>query len=172
MLDCYKVGNEVIFYLVRFCNSLEILIIGGCRDIIDKLIKSLVVFCNRILKKLRMDWCLSIIDFFLSCILINCRNLEVFGIGCCEEVIDVVFGRLGIGEDYVVNLKVLKVSNCLKIIVVGIGLVLDVCKFLGYFDVRLCLYIIKVGFGEVGIEIFEICNVNFNGSLIKLDGLL
>lgn len=171
LLDCYKVGNEAIFYLARFCNSLETLIIGGCRDITDKSIKSLVASCNRTLKKLRMDWCLSITDPSLSCILTNCRNLEVLGIGCCEEVTDAAFGRLGIGEDYAANLKVLKVSNCPKITVVGIGLVLDACKLLGYLDVRSCPHITKVGLGEAGIEIPETCNVNFNGSLTKPDGL-
>lgn len=79
---------------------------------------------------------------------------------------------MGTGEDYVEGFKVLKVDNCSKIIVAGIVFVLDVCKFLEYFDVRSCLYIISVGFDEVGVVFFESCKVNFNGSLIEFDVLI
>jgi F-box/leucine-rich repeat protein 2/20 len=60
----------------------------------------------------------------LSCVLTECRNLEAPDIGCCEEVTDAAFHGLGtMGTK--MRLKVLKISNCPKITVTGIGMVLD-----------------------------------------------
>jgi F-box/leucine-rich repeat protein 2/20 len=41
LLDCFRVGDESILSLARFCKNLETFIIGGCRDISDEFIKSL-----------------------------------------------------------------------------------------------------------------------------------
>lgn len=172
ILDCYKVGDDAMSILAKVCKSIETLIIGGCRDITDEPIKSLALSCHYSLKNLRMDWCLSITDSSLSCILMHCKNLEALDVGCCEEVTDGAFGGLGKGEDYAAKLKVLKVSNCSKITVAGIAIILDSCKLLEYLDVRSCPHVTKAGLDEAGLQIPEACKVNFNGSLTEPNMLL
>uniref|UniRef100_A0A5B7BC03 Putative F-box/LRR-repeat protein 4 n=1 Tax=Davidia involucrata TaxID=16924 RepID=A0A5B7BC03_DAVIN len=171
LLDCYKVGDESILSLAKFCKNLETLIIGGCRDISDESIKSLAASCNRSLKNLRMDWCLNVSDSSLNCILSQCRNLEALDMGCCEEVTDAAFQGLGNGG-FELRLKVLKVSNCLKITVVGIGMLLELCNSLEYLDVRSCPHVTKAGCDEAGLHFPECCKVNFAGSLAEPDVLL
>lgn len=170
LLDCYKVGNESILSLAQFCKNLETLIIGGCRDISDESIMLLADSCKDSLKNLRMDWCLNISDSSLSCILKQCRNLEALDIGCCEEVTDTAFRELG--SDDVLGLKVLKVSNCTKITVTGIGKILDKCSSLEYLDVRSLPHVTEVRCSEAGLEFPTCCKVNFSGSLTEPDVLL
>lgn len=171
LLDCYKVGDDSILSLARNCKNLETLIIGGCRDISEKAIESLAVSCKHSLKNLRMDWCLNISDSSLNCILFQCRNLEAVDIGCCEEVTDDAFRGLG-NDGYELSLKVLKVSNCSKITVTGISMLLDSCHSLEYLDVRSCPHITKAACDEVGLRFPESCKVNFAGSLSEPDVLL
>ncbi|KAG5245321.1 F-box/LRR-repeat protein [Salix suchowensis] len=171
LLDCFRVGNKSILSLARFCENLETLIIGGCRDISDESIKSLAVSCRSSLKNLRMDWCLNISNSSISCILTECRNLEALDIGCCEEVTDAVFHGLGaMGTE--MRLKVLKISNCPKITVAGIGMLLDNCNSLEYLDVRSCPHITKSGCDVAGLQFPDFCKVNFTGSLNEPDVLL
>lgn len=171
LLDCYKIGDESILALGEFCKNLETLVIGGCRDLSDESIKSLAYGCGWTLKNLRMDWCLNVSDSSLNCIFCVCKNLEALDIGCCEEVTDSAF--LGFGQNgSQLNLKILKVSNCPKITVVGIGVVLELCKFIEYIDVRSCPHITKAICDEAGLQFPENCKVNFNGSLAEPDALL
>lgn len=170
LLDCYKIGDASIFSLARFCKNLETLIIGGCRNVSDESIRSLATACKNSLKNLRMDWCLNISDSSLSCILTQCRNIEALDIGCCEEVTDAAFEGLSSRETEL-NLKVLKVSNCHKITVAGIGKLLDKCDSLEYLDVRSCPQITKAGCDEAGLPFPNFCKVNFAGSLTELDVL-
>ncbi|KAL6187247.1 PREDICTED: F-box/LRR-repeat protein 4 [Fragaria vesca subsp. vesca] len=173
LLDCYKVGDESIISLAKFCQNLETLIIGGCRDISDASVKLLASSCKSSLKNLRMDWCLNITDSCLSCILVECRNLEALDIGCCEEVSDAAFQGLNGGEvELTLTLKVLKVSNCPKISVAGIAMVLEKCEMLEYLDVRSCPQITKAGCDEAGLQFPQSCKVNFTGSLREPDVLL
>ncbi|KNA14613.1 hypothetical protein SOVF_105790 [Spinacia oleracea] len=165
--DCYKVGDDAISILAKVCKNIETLIIGGCRDITDESIKLLAFYCHYSLKNLRMDWCLSITDSSVCSILTNCRKLEALDVGCCEEVSDGAFGGLGRGDDYAVNLKVLKVNNCPKITVSGIAVILDSCKLMEYLDVRSCPHITKADLDEAGLQFSETCKVNFNGSLTE-----
>ncbi|XP_061375256.1 F-box/LRR-repeat protein 4 [Gastrolobium bilobum] len=164
LLDCYKIGDQTILSLAKFCDNLETLIIGGCRDVSDEAIKSLANACRSNLKNLRMDWCLNISDSSLSCILSLCRNLEALDIGCCEEVTDAAF-QLVSSEEAGLSLKVLKVSNCPKITVAGIGILVGKCTYLEYLDVRSCPHITKAGLDEAGFHFPECCKVNFNGSI-------
>ncbi|XP_059633301.1 uncharacterized protein LOC132276066 [Cornus florida] len=166
LLDCDKVGDESILSLAKFCKNLETLIIGGCRDVSDEPIKSLAAACNHTLKKLRMDWCLNVSDSSLNCILSQCRNLEVLDIGCCEEVTDAAFHGLSNGG-FELGLKVLKASNCPKITVVGIGMLLELCNYLEYLDVRSCPHVTKAGCDEAGLQFPEYCKVNFAGNLAE-----
>ena len=171
LLDCFRVGDGSILSLARFCMNLETLIIGGCRDISDKSIKSLATSCGSSLKNLRMDWCLNISNSSLSCVLVECRNLEALDIRCCEEVTDAAFHGLGtMGTD--MRLKVLKISNCQKITVTGIGMLLDKCNSLEYLDVRSCPYITKSDCDEAGLQFPDCCKVNYTGSLNEPDVLL
>ncbi|XP_074307681.1 uncharacterized protein LOC141642707 [Silene latifolia] len=172
LLDCYKVGDAGISALASFCKALETLIIGGCRNVSDKSLKPLALSCNSSLKNLRMDWCLSITDNSLICILSTCKNLEALDIGCCEEVSDASFGHLGKAENYAANLKVLKMCNCPKITTSGIAMLIDSCKLLEYIDVRSCPHITKTGLHLAGIEFPKTCKVNFNGSLTEPQVLL
>ncbi|KAG6713730.1 hypothetical protein I3842_05G167900 [Carya illinoinensis] len=170
LLDCYKIGDASIFSLVRFCKNLETLIVGGCWDISDESLKSLAASCKNSLKNLRMDRCSNISDSALSCILNQCVNLEALNIGCCEEVTDAAFQGLG-SREIELRLKVLKVSNCPKITVAAIGLLLDKCNSLEYLDVRSCPLITKAGFDEAGLQFPTRCMVNFEGSLSESDVL-
>ncbi|MBA0772665.1 hypothetical protein Goshw_024368 [Gossypium schwendimanii] len=171
LLDCYKVGDESIFSVSKFCKNLETLIIGGCRDVSDESIKSLAAACKNSLKNLRMDWCLNISDSSLSCILTQCKNLEALDIGCCEEVTDAAFEDLRNGE-IEFSLKVLKISNCPKITVSGINMLLNQCNSLEYLDVRSCPHVTKAGCDEAGLVFPEYCKVNFTGSLSEPDVLV
>lgn len=168
LLDCYKVRDESILFLAKFCENLETLIIGGCRDISDDSIKQLAASCKSSLKNLRMDWCLNISDSSLSCILTQCRNLEALDISCCEEVTDAAFQGLGEVE---LSLKVLKV-NCPNVTVVGIGNVLEKCNSLEYIDVRSCPHVTQASCEEAGLQFPRCCKVNFAGSLFEPDVLL
>lgn len=110
LLDCYKIGDDSILSLAKFCHYLETLIIGGCRGISNESITLLAAALKNNLKNLRMDWCTSISDSSVSCILNNCKNLEALDIGCCEEVTDVAFHDIE-NEGVGLSLKVLKISN-------------------------------------------------------------
>ncbi|XP_042500097.1 F-box/LRR-repeat protein 4-like [Macadamia integrifolia] len=171
LLDCYKVGDDSIFSLAHCCKNLETLVIGGCRNISNESIKSLASACHRSLKNLRMDWCLKISDSSLSCVLSKCKNLEALDIGCCEEVSDTAFQALG-GGGHDSALKILKVSNCQKITVLGIGMLLESCKMLKYLDVRCCPHVTKLGCEQAGLRFPEYCKVNFTGSLSEPDVLI
>ncbi|GAB4839632.1 hypothetical protein Ancab_029156 [Ancistrocladus abbreviatus] len=164
LLDCYKVGDDSILSLASFCKNLETLIIGGCRNVTDESIKSLAGSCGHGLKNLRMDWCLNISDSSLNQVLAQCRSLEALDIGCCEEVTDAAFQGLG-GGDYAVSLKVLKISNCPRITVGGIEMVLHSCKYLEYLDVRSCPHVTKAACDEADVQFPQCCKVNFTGSL-------
>ncbi|KAJ6990715.1 hypothetical protein NC653_019084 [Populus alba x Populus x berolinensis] len=65
LLDCFRVGNESILSLARFCKNLESFIIGGCRDICDKSIKSLATSC---------------------CVLADCHTLEHLDVRSCPYI--------------------------------------------------------------------------------------
>lgn len=171
LLDCYKIGDESILSLAKFCKNLETLIIGGCRDVSVESIKSLASACSQSLKNLRMDWCLNVSDSSLNCILSQCRNLEALDIGCCEEVTDSAFQGLG-NDGLKLVLKVLKVSNCPKITVAGVGMLLELCNSLEYLDVRSCPHVTKAGCDEAGLQFPKCCKVNFTGSLGEPDVLL
>ncbi|XAR64017.1 hypothetical protein NMG60_11024209 [Bertholletia excelsa] len=168
LLDCHKVGDESILSLANFCKNLETLVIGGCREISDESIKSLAAAYGQSLKNLRMDWCLNVSDSSLNCILSQCKNLEALDIGCCEEVTDSAFVGLQ-NKELELGLKVLKLSNCPKITVAGIGQLLKLCSSLEYLDVRSCPHITKAGCDEAGLEFPACCKVNFANSLAEPD---
>lgn len=165
LLDCYKVGDESISSLAKYCKNLETLIIGGCRDITDESIKLLAMACNSSLKNLRMDWCLKVSDSSISCLFSQCKNLEALDIGCCEEVTDAAFLSL-VNRDTELRLKVLQASNCPKITVSGIGMLLEGCSSLEFLDVRSCPHVTKAGCDEAGLHFPKWCKVNFMGSLL------
>ncbi|KAI3728592.1 hypothetical protein L6452_17230 [Arctium lappa] len=169
LLDCYKLGDKTLFTLANVCRNLETLIIGGCRDISGNSIKSLAA--SESLKVLRMDWCLNVSDASLNCILLQCTFLEVLDIGCCEEVTDGAFEGLG-NAGSGLCLKVLKVSNCPKITVSGIRMVLEACRSLEYLDVRSCPHVTKAGCEDAGLKFPESCKVNYTGSLREPDVLI
>nr|GMD47781.1 F-box/LRR-repeat protein 20 [Ipomoea batatas] len=171
MLDCYRVGDESISNVAKYCKNLETLIIGGCRDISDESMILLADACNNSLRRLRMDWCLNISDASLDSILMRCRKLEVLDIGCCEEVTDAAFQQLG-NEGCKLALKILKVSNCSKITVAGIDKLLKSCNSLEYLDVRSCPHITKAECEEAGLQFPECCSVIFNGNLGEQDVLI
>ncbi|KAF8389569.1 hypothetical protein HHK36_024085 [Tetracentron sinense] len=172
LLDCYKVGDEGICSLGQTCKNLETLVIGGCRDISDESIKSLANTCSQSLRNLRMDWCLNVTDSSLSCVLSQCRILAALDIGCCEEVTDAAFRGLLRRNGFESELKVLKVSNCPKISVSGIGMVLECSKSLEYLDVRSCPHITKASCDQAGLQFSEFCKVNFTGNLSEPDEFL
>ncbi|PIN13979.1 Leucine rich repeat protein [Handroanthus impetiginosus] len=170
LLDCYKIGDESILSLAKYCKNLETLIIGGCRLLSDVSIMSLASACCSSLKNLRMDWCLNVSDTSVDCIFSLCRKLEVLDIGCCEEVTDAAFDGLGNGDSKV-RLKILRISNCPKITVNGISKLLKSCEALEYLDVRSCPHVSEVRCHEAGLQFPGGCKVNFAGSLAEPDVL-
>lgn len=171
LLDCYKIGADSILSLAEFCQNLETLIIGGCRGISNESIKLLASACKINLKNLRMDWCTNISDSSVSCILNDCRNLEALDIGCCEEVTDAAFHDIE-NEGDCLSLKFLKISNCPKISLTSIQILLEKCNLLEYLDVRSCPNITKAGCDEAGLQFTETCKVNFTGNISEPDVLL
>ncbi|KAI3714000.1 hypothetical protein L1987_72589 [Smallanthus sonchifolius] len=172
LLDCYKLGDKSILTVADLCKNLETLIIGGCRDLSSNSIKSLATSTHS-LRILRMDWCLNVSDASLNHILSQCTCLEVLDIGCCEEVTDAAFEGLGNeNEESGLGLKVLKISNCQKITVLGISMVLKACRSLEYLDVRSCPHVTKAGCEEAGLRFPESCKVNYTGSLVEPDVLV
>ncbi|XP_047321754.1 F-box/LRR-repeat protein 2 [Impatiens glandulifera] len=170
MLDCFRIGDESILSLAKYCRNLETLVIGGCREISDESMKSLAAGCGQSLKNLRMDWCSNISDVSLNSILAQCINLEILDIGCCEEVTDSAFQGLRSNERQL-SLKLLKANNCLKITMAGISLLLELCSCLKYLDVRSCPYVTKAGCEEAGLQFPEHCKVVFDCSSYLDPGL-
>ncbi|KAL5721311.1 hypothetical protein ACHQM5_004970 [Ranunculus cassubicifolius] len=171
LLDCHKIGDESIFCLAKCCKNLETLVIGGCRDISDDSLTSLVRASSHSLKHLRMDWCLNVSDMSLSCVLSHCRSLESLDIGCCDEITDMAFREIG-HAGFESRLKFLRVSNCQKITVSGISMVLESCKSLEYLDVRSCPNVTKLSCHLAGLQFPDFCKVNFSGSLSELDSVV
>ncbi|KAF9586834.1 hypothetical protein IFM89_039935 [Coptis chinensis] len=165
------VRDGSIFSLAQSCKNLEILVIGGCHNISDESLKSLVLACNHSLKFLRMDWCLNVSDTTLGCVLSQCGSLEALDIGCCEDVTDGAFRKIG-SAGFESRLKFLRVSNCPKITVSGIEMLLDSCKSLEYLDVRSCPNVTEASCYQAGLRFPDCCKVNFTGSLSQLDALV
>ncbi|KAK1257058.1 hypothetical protein QJS04_geneDACA019212 [Acorus gramineus] len=166
LLDCHKIGDVSIYSLSASCPNLDTLVIGGCQNISDESIKSLVHSCSESLRQLRMDWCLNISDSSLSCVFSKCRNLAALDISCCDRVTDATF--LGLKRaGYRSSLKVLRASNCPRITVSAISLILEFCESLEHLDVRSCPQITEVSCSEAGLQFPEGCKINFNGTLTE-----
>ncbi|ONK55780.1 uncharacterized protein A4U43_C10F910 [Asparagus officinalis] len=166
LLDCYGVGDRSIISLADSCRNLETLVFGGCRDVSDEPLKSLVLALGCSLRSLRMDWCLNVSDSSLLCVLSNCRNLVALDISCCGKVTDSAFDGLAMGG-FDSGLKVLKVSNVPRITVLGIGTILQCCKVLEYLDLRSLPHVTEIGCQQAGLSFPSCCRVNFTGSLME-----
>ncbi|XP_076890957.1 uncharacterized protein LOC143542186 isoform X2 [Bidens hawaiensis] len=159
LLDCYKLGDKSIFTVAHFCKNLETLIIAGCWDLSSNSIRSLAASTLN-LKILKMDFCLNVSDISLNSILSKCTCLEVLDIGCCEEVTDAAFQGLGnVNKGIGLGLKVLNISNCPKITVLGISMVSKACRSLEQLDVRSCPRVTKAGCDEAGLKFPESCKI-------------
>ncbi|CAL0316247.1 unnamed protein product [Lupinus luteus] len=157
-----RAGTHMLRRMVdRFTRLVELDLAHGCKDVADDAMKLLATACRSNVKNSRMDWCPNISHSSLSCILSQCRNLEALDIGCCEEVIDAAFQLISSKET---GLS-LKVNNCPKITVAGIGVLAGKCTYLEYLDVRSCPHIAKAGLDEAGFCFPECCEVNFNDSM-------
>ncbi|XP_072958090.1 uncharacterized protein [Typha angustifolia] len=171
LLDCYHVDDKCIFALAKSCHNLKTLVIGGCRDITDESIISLVLACCHSLRTLRMDWCSNITDESMRCVLSNCRYLVALDIGCCDKITDGAFQVLGT-QGFESRLKVLKASNCTRITVAGVAMVLQCCKALEYLDVRSCPHVTRLGCEQAGLQFPLCCRINFDGSLSESEGMI
>ncbi|MQL72213.1 hypothetical protein Taro_004529 [Colocasia esculenta] len=171
LLDCYNVGDRSVYSLAESCKNLETLVIGGCRALTEDSIRSLAMGCSSTIRNLRMDWCLDIGDSSLRCILSSCQNLVALDIGCCDKVTDSAFQVLETTE-FESNLKVLKASNCSRITVSSVRLLLKFCKSLEYLDVRSCPHVTKIGCEQAGLEFPECCRLNFSGSLSEPEAMV
>ncbi|KAH7546356.1 hypothetical protein FEM48_Zijuj01G0192900 [Ziziphus jujuba var. spinosa] len=90
-----------------------------------------------------------------------------FDTGYCEELIDVAFESLSSREAKLT----LKVSNCLKITIAGIRMLLDKCDSLEYLYLRSCLQITMASCCEVGLQFLNCCSMKFTRSLSEPDVL-
>ncbi|KAJ0446555.1 putative leucine-rich repeat domain superfamily [Helianthus annuus] len=189
---CINITDTGLTALVNGCKHIKHLDVNKCTNVGDLGISTAAEACSTSLKTLKLldcyklgdksiftvaDLCknletLIIGDASLSCILSQCTSLEVLDIGCCEEVTDAAFAGLGNGnEGSGLGLKVLKISNCQKITVLGISMVLKACRSLEYLDVRSCPLVTKAGCDEAGLRFPESCKVNYTGSLVEPDVL-
>ena len=166
LLECYGVSDKSILSLANSCHNLEVLVFGGCREVSDEPVKSLVLSLSCSLRSLRMDWCLNITDSSLRCVLSNCRNLVALDISCCDKVTDSAFHGLAVGG-FESDLKVLKMSNLPRITVSGIAMILQSCKLLEYLDLRSLPHVTQLGCEQAGLSFPRCCKVNFTGSLLE-----
>ncbi|RVX16369.1 F-box/LRR-repeat protein 20 [Vitis vinifera] len=184
---CTYITDSGLTFLVKGCQRMKFLDINKCSNISDIGVCSVSISCSCSLKTLKLLDCykvgdesvLSLAQFcknLETLIIGGCRehsdeNLEALDIGCCEEVTDAAFQGLNKGGSKL-GLKVLKVSNCPKITVAGIGLLLDSCNSLEYLDVRSCPHVTEAGCDQAGLQFPECCKVNFLGSLSEPDVLV
>ncbi|GJM85627.1 hypothetical protein PR202_ga02097 [Eleusine coracana subsp. coracana] len=167
-MDCSKVGDKSIYALAKFCRNLECLVIGGCRNISDSSIEALAHACSSSLKWLRMDWCLKITDASLRSLLWNCKVLVAIDVGCCDQITDASF----LDSDRNVfqsELRILKMSSCLRVTVAGVRSMIESCKSLEYLDLRSCPLVTKDSCEQAGLQFPSGCKVNFDGSLLDTD---
>ncbi|KAL9268947.1 F-box/LRR-repeat protein 4-like protein [Drosera capensis] len=155
LMDCFQVGDDSILSLATNCKYLEILVISGCRNVTDNSIIALANSCAESLRALTMDWCPNISDSSVNTILSKCGNLEAIDIGCCDEVTDAAFHGLSPGQGCEISLQILKASNCQKITLAGISMIVKFCKKLEFLDVRSCPHVTKAGCYEAGIHFPE-----------------
>ncbi|KAF2323795.1 hypothetical protein GH714_036950 [Hevea brasiliensis] len=170
---CRKLTDKGFSSVAEGCRDLESLHLAGCRFVTDGVLKSLSKNCPN-LQELGLQGCTNITDHGLTDLVSGCQriqNLEALDIGCCEEVTDAVFQGLGTVETKL-RLKVLKVSNCPKVTVTGIGMLLEKCNTLEYLEVRSCPHVTKSGFDEAGLQFPECCKVNYTVSLNEPDVLV
>ncbi|GJN21665.1 hypothetical protein PR202_gb09165 [Eleusine coracana subsp. coracana] len=168
LMDCSKVGDKSIYALAKFCRNLECLVIGGCRNISDSSIEALAHACSSSLKWLRMDWCLKITDASLRSLLWNCKLLVAIDVGCCDQITDASF----LDSDRNVfqsELRILKMSSCLRVTVAGVRSMIESCKSLEYLDLRSCPLVTKDSCEQAGLQFPSGCKVNFDGSLLDTD---
>ena len=168
LLDCSKVGDKSIYSLAKCCSNLETLVIGGCRNISDASIQALALACSSSLRSLRMDWCLKITDTSLRSLLSNCELLVAIDVGCCNQITDVAF-QDGEGNGFRSELKVLKISSCVRLTVAGVSSVIKSFKALEYLDIRSCPQVTRDSCEQAGIQFPSACKVNFYGSLLESD---
>ncbi|KAK8322224.1 hypothetical protein V6Z11_A12G156500 [Gossypium hirsutum] len=169
LAGCRFVTDGLLFSLSRNCKNLVELGLQGCTNISDSGLADLVNGCQHI-RFLDINKCSNVGDVGISKVA-ECKNLEALDIGCCEEVTDTAFEDLRNGE-IEFSLKVLKISNCPKITVSGINMLLNQCSSLEYLDVRSCPHVTKAGCDEAGLVFPEYCKVNFTGSLSEPDVLV
>ncbi|CAN6232584.1 unnamed protein product [Urochloa humidicola] len=168
LLDCSKVGDKSIYSLAKCCCNLETLVIGGCRNISDASIQALALACSSSLRSLRMDWCLKITDVSLRSLLLNCKLLVAIDVGCCDQITDVAF-QDGEGNGFQSELRVLKISSCVRLTVAGVSSVIKSFKALEYLDVRSCPQVTRDSCEQAGVQFPSACKVNFYGSLLESD---
>ncbi|CAL4886525.1 unnamed protein product [Urochloa decumbens] len=166
LLDCSKVGDNSIYSLAKCCRNLETLVIGGCRNISDASIHALALACSSSLRSLRMDWCLKITDASLRSLLSNCKFLVAIDVGCCDQITDVAFQE-GEGNRFQSELRVLKISSCVRLTVAGVSSVIKSFKALEYLDVRSCPQVTRDSCEQAGVQFPSACKVNFYGSLLE-----
>ncbi|CAN6273595.1 unnamed protein product [Urochloa humidicola] len=168
LLDCSKVGDKSIYSLAKCCRNLETLVIGGCRNISDASIQALALACSSSLRSLRMDWCLKITDVSLRSLLSNCKLLVAIDVGCCDQITDIAF-QDGEGNGFQFELRVLKISSCVRLTVAGVSSVIKSFKALEYLDVRSCPQVTRDSCEQAGVQFPSACKVNFYGSLLESD---
>ena len=113
-----------------------------------------------------MDWCLKITDTSLRSLLSNCELLVAIDVGCCDQITDVAF-QDGKGNGF--QLKVLKISSCVRLTVAGVSSVIKSFKALEYLDIRSCPQVTRDSCEQAGIQFPSACKVNFYGSLLESD---
>ncbi|KAL5213170.1 hypothetical protein ABZP36_024017 [Zizania latifolia] len=168
LLDCNKVGDKSIQAIANFCHNLQTLVIGGCRDVSDGSVEALALSCCNSLKSLRMDWCLKITDSSLRSILSNCKLLVAVDVGCCDQITDAAFQDIE-ANGFLSELRLLKISSCVRVTVAGVRNVIEYCRALEHLDVRSCPQVTRQSCEQAGLQFPGSCKVNFEGSLSEPD---
>jgi F-box and leucine-rich repeat protein 2/20 len=131
-------------------------------------IEALAHACSSNLKNLRMDWCLKITDASLRSLLQNCKLLVAIDVGCCDQITDASFLDRE-GNEFQAKLRILKISSCARLTVVGVSSMVESFKDLKYLGLWSCPLITKDSCEQAVLKFPSGCKVNFDVSLFEYD---
>ena len=154
--DCPQVGDASVIAAGECCQSLHILLLGGCRLLSDLAVDATYFGRHTHLRTLRVEYCLKLTDNAIKSIFANCPSLKILDIRCCSLLTDRCFDTLRLGANC---LKELKISGCSGIISAGILKVATSCPQLSLLEAKYCEHITTVSVILIGLALPDGCKV-------------
>ncbi|CAN6232583.1 unnamed protein product [Urochloa humidicola] len=184
---CIKLSDKGLKVVALGCQKLRQLHITGCRLITDNLLIALSKSCLQ-LEDLGAAGCNSITDAGISALADGCHHIKLLDISKCNKVGDPGVCKIaevsslhlvsiklldcskdGEGNGFQSELRVLKISSCVRLTVAGVSSVIKSFKALEYLDVRSCPQVTRDSCEQAGVQFPSACKVNFYGSLLESD---